>query len=82
MLRETLIKIVKSEYSKDCKALSDSQPTRAIIDIFVQEVPNFSKYKLAKAYLKWCKDNDSSKLTKDEIGNWKKLIEQINKSLK
>ena len=82
LLRETLIEIVKSEYSKDCKAISDSQPTRPIIDIFTQEVPNFSKYKLAKAFLRWCKINDSSKLTTVEIGYWKKLIEQINKALK
>ncbi|MFC5196623.1 AAA family ATPase [Bizionia hallyeonensis] len=82
LLRETLIKIVKSEYSKDCKSISDSQPTRPIIDIFAQEVPNFSKYKLAKAFLRWCKTNDSTKLTKDEVEHWKKLIDKINKALK
>ena len=82
LLRETLIGIVKSEYDKDCKTISDSQPTRPIVDIFAQEIPNFSKYKLAKAFLKWCKDNDSSKLTSEEIEYWKKLIEQINKVLK
>tara|TARA_R110000796_G_scaffold848_3_gene3253 strand:+ start:2566 stop:4587 length:2022 start_codon:yes stop_codon:yes gene_type:complete len=82
LLRETLIKIVKSEYSKDCKKISDSQPTRPIIDIFTQEVPNFSKYKLAKAFLRWCKTNDSTKLTKEEVEHWKKLIETINKALK
>ncbi|MBN3581103.1 AAA family ATPase [Algoriphagus aestuarii] len=82
LLRETLISIVKSEYSKDCKAISDSQPTRPIVDIFAKEVPNFSKYKLAKAFLRWCKTNDSSKLTSEERDNWKKLIEKINKSLK
>ena len=82
LLRETLISIVKFEYSKDCKAISDSQPTRPIVDIFAQEVPNFSKYKLAKAFLRWCKTNDSSKLTSEERDNWNKLIEKINKSLK
>lgn len=82
LLRETLIGIVKSEYSKDCKTISDSQPSRPIIDIFAQEVPYFSKYKLAKAFLKWCKDNDSSKLTSEEIEYWKELIEKINKVLK
>lgn len=82
LLRETLIGIVKTEYSKDCKALSDSQPTRPIVDIFAQEVPNFSKYKLAKSFLRWCKTNDSSKLTSVEKENWKKLIEKINKALK
>lgn len=82
LLRETLIKIVKDEYSKDVKSISDSQPNRPIIDIFSQEVPNFSKYKLAKAFLRWCKVNDSSKLTKNELENWKKFIEVINKVLK
>jgi len=82
LLRETLIAIVKSEYSKDCKSIADSQPTRPIADIFAQEVPNFSKYKLAKAFLRWCKVNDSTKLTTEEIENWKKLIDKINKALK
>ncbi|MCE7057965.1 ATP-binding protein [Algoriphagus sp. AGSA1] len=82
LLRETLITIVKAEYSKDCKALADSQPTRPIIDIFTKEVPNFSKYKLAKAFLRWCKTNDSSKLSAVEKESWKNLIDKINKALK
>ena len=82
LLRETLISIVKSEYGVDCKSISDSQPARPIVDIFAQEVSGFSKYKLAKAFLRWCKENDSTKLTSEEKENWKKLIEQINKALK
>lgn len=82
LLKETLINVVKDEYSKDVKSISDSQPNRPIIDIFAQEVPSFSKYKLAKAFLRWCKVNDSSKLTNSEVENWKKFIEKINKVLK
>lgn len=82
LLRETLIRIVKSEYSVDCQSLSDSQSSRPIVDIFAQEVSDFSKYKLAKAFLKWCKENDSTKLTSGEKENWTKLINQINKALK
>lgn len=82
LLRETLITIVKDEYGVDCKPTSDSQTSRPIVDIFANEVPNFSKYKLAKAYLRWCKTNDSTKLTVDEVENWKKLIDKINKALK
>ncbi|SNR57866.1 AAA ATPase domain-containing protein [Lutibacter agarilyticus] len=82
LLRETLIEIVKSEYSKDVKSISDSQPTRPIIDIFTQEVPDFSKYKLAKAYLRWCKTNEAKSLTESEIIFWKKLIGAVNKALK
>lgn len=82
LLRETLIEIVKQEYGKDTKAISDSQPTRPIVDIFSNEVPDFSKYKLAKAYLRWTKTSDATKLTQTELANWKKLITTINKNLK
>jgi len=82
LLRETLIGIVKKEYGVDTKATSDSQPNRPIIDIFSAEVPDFSKYKLAKMYIKWTKENESKKLKPTELANWKKLIQQVNKSLK
>lgn len=82
LLRETLIKIVKSEYKKDVKAISDANPTRPIIDIFSKEIKDFSKYKLAKAYIRWTKINDATKLTSTEIDQWKKLIQAINKALK
>jgi len=82
LLRETLIEVVNSEYSVDVKTISDAQPTRPIIDIFSNEVPGFSKYRLAKDFIKWTKTNNSSALKADEIANWKKLIETINKQLK
>lgn len=82
LLRETLIGIVKKEYSVDTKAISDGQPNRPIIDIFSAEVPDFSKYKLAKMYIKWTKENESKNLKPTELANWKKLIQQVNKSLK
>lgn len=82
LLRETLIVIVKKEYGVDTKATADSQPNRPIIDIFSADVPDFSKYKLAKMYIKWTKENESNKLTPTELANWKKLIQQVNKSLK
>jgi predicted ATP-dependent endonuclease of OLD family len=82
LLRETLIEIVKLEYGVDTKTTSDSQPNRPIIDIFSVEVPDFSKYKLAKMYIKWTKENEAKKLKPTELANWKKLIQQVNKSLK
>jgi predicted ATP-dependent endonuclease of OLD family len=82
LLRETLIDIVKSEYGKDTSAIASSQPTRPIIDIFTQEVTDFSKYKLAKAYVKWTRANDASALTNQEQAGWKNLIQQVNKVLK
>ncbi len=82
LLRQTLIGIVKNEYGKDTAAIASSQPTRPIIDIFTQEVTDFSKYKLAKAYIKWTKANDASALTSQEQTGWKNLIQQVNKVLK
>lgn len=82
LLRETLIIVAKDEYKKDVKAIADSQPNRAIIDIFSQEIPNFSKYKLAKSYIKWTRNNSAKELTAPEIESWKGLIERINKALK
>jgi predicted ATP-dependent endonuclease of OLD family len=82
LLRETLIGIVKKEYGVDTKGTSDSQPNRPIIDIFSAEVPDFSKYKLAKMYIKWTRENEANKLKPTELTNWKKLIKQVNKALK
>ena len=82
LLRETLIKIVKDEYGVDVMAKATSQSSRPIIDIFTSEVSNFSKYRLAKAYVKWTRNHEAKDLTVDELKNLKNLIQQINKALK
>lgn len=82
LLRTTLVSIVKAEYGIDTAAIVTSQPTRPIIDIFSKEIPDFSKYKLAKAFIKWTRTNDANALSQDEQTAWKNLIQQINKALK
>ncbi|WP_201550481.1 AAA family ATPase [Psychrobacter fjordensis] len=82
LLRDTLIKIVETEYSIDCKPIADSQPKRNIVSIFQSQVSGFSKYDLAKHFIKWTRSNDASNLTEVEISNWTMLIENINKVLK
>ncbi|STD00450.1 TOPRIM nucleotidyl transferase/hydrolase domain-containing protein [Chryseobacterium carnipullorum] len=82
LIRETLIEIAKAEYSVDVKSISDAYPSRPIIDIFTKEITGFSKYKLAKAFIRWSKTNDSTKLSSEELVNIKKLLETINKQLK
>lgn len=82
LLRETLIGIAKSEFGVDVSITAQSQSERPIISIFNDEVAQFSKYKLAKAYIRWTRSNDSSALTGDERSKWKGLIENINKALK
>ena len=82
LLRETLIEVAKAEYSKDVKIIADANPSRPIVDILAKEIKDFSKYKLAKAYIRWTKTNDATKLTANETEQWKKLIQAINKALK
>jgi len=82
LLRETLTGIVKSEHGKDITKAVQSQAERPIISIFSAEINQFSKYKLAKAFICWTRSNDASSLTNSERNQWKALIDSINKSLK
>lgn len=82
LLRETLIAIVKDDFGVDVKSISDTNPTRPIVDIFTKEVTGFSKYKLAKSFVRWTRNNNASDLNSDEIIAWTKLIQTINKVLK
>jgi hypothetical protein len=82
LLRKTLVSIVKSEYGIDILSKVNTQPNRPIIDIFSKEIPDFSKYKLAKAYIKWTKSNDATGLSTEERDGWIRLIQHINKALK
>lgn len=82
LLRQTLINIVKEEYGVDVSGIANAQAKRPIIDIFSKEVPDFSKYKLAKAYVRWTRSKSSNNLTTEELENWKKMISTINKVLK
>lgn len=82
LLRETLVKIVNDEYGVDLTAKAASQPARPIVDIFSTEVADFSKYKLAKAFVRWTRNHEAKDLTTEEQKNLKNLIQQINKVLK
>jgi energy-coupling factor transporter ATP-binding protein EcfA2 len=82
MLRNTLVAVAKAELGWDVQAGAANQPGRSIVDIFTQEVADFSKYRLAKAYLRWTRTHTASDLTADEQSQWKTLIAAINKALK
>lgn len=82
LLRETLIIVAKEDLGWDIQATAASQPARPIVDIFAREISGFSKYKLAKAYLRWTRTHGAGDLTSDEQAQWKTLITLINKALK
>jgi predicted ATP-dependent endonuclease of OLD family len=82
LLRSTLIKIGKTALGWDIEAKAAAQPNRPIVDIFAAEVSGFSKYNLAKAYVRWTRDHDASALEAGERTQWAALIERINSTLK
>lgn len=82
LLRETLVKIALDDFGWDVGAKAAAQGSRPIVDIFEAEVTGFSKYKLAKAFLRWARTHEASDLTEDERDQWKSAIDAINKALK
>ncbi len=81
LLRATLTEVVKAEFNVDvAKAVSD-HPNRPLVDILAKEIKDFSKYKLAKAFLRWSRDHDASELTKAEISQFEKLFTAVSKAL-
>lgn len=82
LLRETLISIAKDSLAIDVTADAAAQPGRPIIDLLESTGNGFSKYKLAKAYIRWVGDHSASDLTTAERDQFKVLIEKINKALK
>lgn len=82
LLRHTLIDLANDSLGWDIKAKAATQKTKSVVKIFEAEITDFSKYKLAKAFVRWTRDNDSSKLTEGEREGLKALITKVNKALK
>ena len=83
LLRETLIEVAKTDLGWDIAEIADQQPARPVVDIFTREVGKgaFSKYHLAKAFLRWTREHEATNLTELERSQWKRLIKTINKVL-
>jgi predicted ATP-dependent endonuclease of OLD family len=82
LLRDTLVKIAKDSLGINVVDQALAQPNRPIVDIFTSSDKGFSKYKLAKAYIRWTRDHTADDLTHTEREQFKILIEKINKALK
>ena len=83
LLRETLSSVAKSALGTDVMAEAAAEPSTPIVDLLARKgAPNGFKYKLAKAYIRWTRDNTAADLTESERKNWKALIEAINSALK
>ena len=82
LLRETLVEIAKAALGWDVSKKAAAQPNRPIVDIFSDEIADFSKYRLAKAYVRWTREKAASDLKEVERKQWLDLITKINSALK
>ena len=80
-LRATLVAVAKDALGWDVSAVAGAQLARPIMDVFGEQIADFSKYKLAKAYVRWTRDHGADDLTADERAQWRTLIERINRAL-
>lgn len=82
ILRKTLLDIAKNECGWDAITVAQAQPQRPVVDVIKSVAKtDFSKYKLAKAFIRWSRDHSMTDLQADEIAQTEKLIEKINKAL-
>jgi hypothetical protein len=82
LLRETLVQVALDDLGSDVRATAAAQETRPIVDIFAAEIVEFSKYRLAKAFLRWARVHEASDLTEGERNQWTTLIDRISKALR
>ncbi len=82
MLRGSLVEIAKEELAWDISTTALAQPKRPVVGIFESEIDGFSKYKLAKAFLRWTREHEANDLSAAEREQWCKLIKAINVCLK
>ena len=81
MLRETLVKVALDDLGWDVASTAAAQESRPLVNVFAAEIADFSKYRLAKAFLRWAREHEASDLTDGERKQWMTLIATINKAL-
>jgi len=84
LLRDTLVRTAKAgpDFWWDVSKMAADHPTRQIVNIFDNEINGFSKFKLAKMFLRWTRTNSVDALRAGERGQWKNLINKIDSALK
>ncbi|MBL3587496.1 AAA family ATPase [Rhodovulum sulfidophilum] len=82
LLRDALVSIAKSELGWDVSEIAEQQEKRSIVSIFEGEIKDFSKYRLAKAFVKWSRDHEAKDLSEKERSQWARLIAAVNAALK
>ncbi|MGA6099102.1 ATP-dependent nuclease [Stutzerimonas marianensis] len=83
LLRDTLAIIAKADLDWDITSALGNASEKPIVDIFQKQIgKDFSKYKLAKAFLRWSRDHTANELKAHEVEGCANLINAINAALK
>ena len=82
ILRVTLLTIAKEQYGWDATSIAQTQEKRPIVNILESVAKKvFSKFKLAKAFIRWSREHEITDLQPNEVVYAEKLIEKVNKAL-
>lgn len=81
LLRDTLIQVAKDDLGWDVEAVAQKHSARPIVDVFASQIEEFSKYRLAKAFLRWTRNHEANDLSAEECEQWTSLINHINRAL-
>ena len=79
LLRTTLATVAKDELDHELPAIAD-QKARSVASIL--KTKKLSKYQLAKAFVRWCRDHSLDDLQTDEKTAWSSLFAKVNGALK
>ncbi len=83
LLRMTLVHVAKAELGWDVHKTALSQPERPVLEIFQDRIgKNFSKYQLAKAFVRWTGAHSHRDLDPAEVSNWALLFDRIERNPK
>jgi len=81
LLRTTLAVVARDELGWDSVATVAQQTSRPIMEILSAEHQGVSKWKLARAFVRWLATNGIDALTDDEHRAWKSLVTAANTAL-
>jgi hypothetical protein len=81
LLRDTLLKVAADDLGWDIRAAAADRSEQSVVNVFADEIADFSRYKLAKAYLRWTRSHKAENLTVAEQVQWESLIDLINGAL-
>lgn len=82
LLRATLVPLASKTFGKDISAIASQQGGRPLVSLLEEHLPDFSKYKLAKAFIRWAREHSATDLAQNEREDWSRLFGKVNSVLK